>query len=465
VVTPIATQSGGQTSIGTGFTIDNANFNGSLFLSGLNAFCGNQSDFAIFSGAIPDSGVKGFSDYLMKANGIHGGTAINLWGDSIMAGQFSTSGSSNFLALVQYYNPNTLVSDFGVGGLVSGNILGCMTNNGAAQPPTTGNVIDCWYAGVNDSTLGVPLATWEANTTNAMNYSHRLGHKFDIFEIASYAGETGNTITRAAMNSFIDGLAGQVDAIFPLGHDPIMGTNGASVQSGTIYFANSIHPNAAGYYQEYTVDVAPILQAQLSGNSTNYGPGNFTGTFSGTGSGESNIFQSSITAPYQPGQLYIEEEIPLTEFSTIIGNAPTSTGQTPTPYFTQPYLTAFTPPSTLGKYSLSIPQWVTNLVLRVQYQYSGGTNVFWTNTLNTSTILPVAGALGTFSTTTFTIKTNNFTYVFFTNSIQSTIGTNCLKQIQSFPGQFANVPTNIQNQISITAFHLWLNGYYDGSNW
>ena len=295
VVTPISTVAGAQTSTGTGFTIGNANSSGSLFISPRASFCGNQSDFLIFSNVVPDSGVKAMSDYLMKENGIRGGTAINLHGDSIMIGAFSTSGISNFLGLVQYYNPNTLVSDFGISGAVSGQILGYMTNNGAAQPPTTGNAeFDCWYAGVNDSLNGVTLATWESNTTNAMNYSHRLGHKFDIFEIASYAGETGNTITRAAMNSFIDGLSGQVDAIFPLGHDPIMGTNGASVQSGTIYFANSIHPSNAGYYQEYTVDVGPYLQAQLSGSGSNY-LGNFTGTFSGNGSGITGLNASNLS--------------------------------------------------------------------------------------------------------------------------------------------------------------------------
>jgi hypothetical protein len=485
-VTPISTQSGPQTSTGTGFTIGNANSSGSLFLSGHAAFCGNQSDFLIFSNVVPDSGVKAMSDYLMKANGIRGGTAVNLNGDSIMIGSFSTSGISNFLGLVQYYNPNTFVSDLAISGANSGQVLGYLTNNAGSIPYGTGNAINPWLEMVNDIDTGVSLATFETHTTNAMNYVHSLGQKFDLCTQFSFDGETGGSFTRAQGNAFIYSLTNnpypnRPDAIIDMASDPLMGTNG-SWSANTSYYASTgsgIHPNAAGYYELYMSSWAPVLQAQLSsaggswngnfiGNGsglTNVNASSGSGTFSGNGGGITNIYQSSITAPYNVGPLYIEEDVPLTEFSTIAGNAPTSTGQTPSPYFTQPYLTAFTPPSTLGKYTLAIPQWTTNVVMRVQYQYSGGTNVFWTNDVETSTVLPVSGSQGTFSTTTFTISTNNYTYVFFTNSIQSTIGTNCVKQISSFPGLFATVPTNIQNQISITGVHLWLKGYYDGSNW
>jgi hypothetical protein len=289
-VTPVSTQSGAQTSTGTGFTIDNANFGGTLFLSGRPSFCGNQSDFLIFSNAIPDSGVKAISDYLMKANGIRGGTAITFDGDSIFIGAFSKSTASNFLALAQYYNPNTLCSDIAISGANSGQVLGYLTNNGAAQPPTTGNGIIVWLEMVNDVNNSVSLATFETHTTNALNYAHSIGQKFDLCTQFSFAGETGGSFTRAQGNAFIYSLTNnpaptRPDAIIDFASDPIMGTNGASVQSGTIYFANNIHPNAAGYYQLYTAEMGPVLQAQLSGNGSSY-QGTFTGigTVSATGS-------------------------------------------------------------------------------------------------------------------------------------------------------------------------------------
>jgi hypothetical protein len=202
-------------SSGSVICIGSSYFGSGLFGSGNRSFCGNQSDYLLFTNQMPNAGVASISAYLMQQNNIGGGTAINLWGDSITAGAFSLSQYSNYLALIQYYNPHTFVSSYAISGLVSGQVLQQMTNAGAAQPPNTGKVIDIWYAGVNDAINGVTLATWETFTTNAMNYSHAQGHKFDICELASYAGETGNTITRAAQTTFIDGLAGQVDAIIP----------------------------------------------------------------------------------------------------------------------------------------------------------------------------------------------------------------------------------------------------------
>lgn len=278
---PFTGGSAAPSSLGSVITIGSSYSGSGLFGSGNRSFCGNQSDFLLFTNQMPNAGVASISSYLMQQNNIGNGTAINLWGDSIMAGSFSLSQYNNYLALVQYNNPHAFVTSYAISGLVSGQVLQQMTNSGAAQPPNTGKVIDIWYAGVNDAINGVTLVTWESNTTNAMNYSHAQGHKFDICELASYAGETGNTITRAAQTTFIDGLAGQVDGIMPFAHDPIVGTNGASVQSGTPYYANSIHFNSAGYFYTYQADMAPILQAQLSGNSTNYGPANFTGNGSG----------------------------------------------------------------------------------------------------------------------------------------------------------------------------------------
>jgi hypothetical protein len=188
-------------------------------------------------------------------------------------------------------------------------------------------------------------------------------------------------------------------------------------------------------------------------------------TFFGNGGGITGVLQSSITAPYQAGQLYIEEDIPLTTFSTVTGNAPTGAGQTPTPYFTQPYLTAFTPASTLGRYFLTFPQWVTNLVLRAQYQYSATTPLFWTNDAVGEAWLPVVGEVGAGSSTaTFTLNTNGYTYVYYTNNIISTFGTNCVKGVVVF-SLGLNLPTNVLSQVSITGFHAWYKGYYDGSNW
>lgn len=219
--------------------------------------------------------------------------------------------------------------------------------------------------------------------------------------------------------------------------------------------------------------IAVFINTNLNGGNaalaTNVAPGiiltnaSFVGA---NGAGITNISQSSITAPYQAGPIYIEEDVPLAQFSVTTGNAPVGAGQTPTPYFTQPYLTAFTPPTTVGKYYLEIPQWVTNIVLRAQYEYPGGTNLFWTNSLLNQINIPNVGRINnTTASVTFTLATNGYTYVFFTNSIQSTIGTNCVKEIESFPAIFATVPTNIANQVSITGVHVWYKGYYDGSNW
>jgi hypothetical protein len=361
VVTPVSTLSGAQTSTGTGFTIDNANYDGSLFLSGHTAFCGNQSDFLIFSNAIPDSGVKAISDYLMKANGIRGGTAITFDGDSIFIGAFSKSTTSNFLALAQYYNPNTLCSDIAISGANSGQVLGYLTNNGAVLPPTTGNGIIIWLEMVNDINNGVSLATFETHTTNAIAYAHSIGQKFDLCTQFSFAGETGGSFTRAQGNAFIYSLTNSAapnapDAIIDLASDPIMGTNGASVQGGTIYFANNIHPSAAGYYQLYTAEMGPVLQAQLSGNSSHWF-GNFTGN--------STLFTNS--AAYAPSALVITNQgVVYTNGnyrSTLQGSVglttSISTGATWQMFWTNNGVSNFTqlaqPANIVGTYWLAVP--------------------------------------------------------------------------------------------------------------
>lgn len=273
----------GNTATGSNFTIGNINNGGTLFNSGRDAFCGNQSDFLLFTNQMPASSVSSISAYLMQNNGIGNGTAIDLWGDSIMIGAFSTSGYSNFLALAQNYNPHAFVTDFGISGANSGQVLSYMTNAASAQPPNTGNTIDVFMEMVNDISQSVSLATFETHITNALNFSHWEGHKFDICTSPSFSGETGGSFTRAQGNSFIYSLTNTVnqpDSIIDFASDSIMGTNGASVQSGTAYFANSVHPNAAGYYQLYTAEMGPVLQSQLSGNSANYGPANFTGNAS-----------------------------------------------------------------------------------------------------------------------------------------------------------------------------------------
>ena len=232
-------------------------------------------------------------------------------------------------------------------------------------------------------------------------------------------------------------------------------------------------------------DATNIANSATAGMVTNNASGvNLSGTFTGDGSGltnlnsvcqtndsravtltnANNVFGGTFgisSASYSKGILKIEKEIPLSELGWVVGLNP-NLGNTPSPFFTRPAVTMWTGSASEG-YTIPIPQWVTNLILRLQYEYTGADSPTWTNRSATEISWPVIGRVGLVQNCIFTLQPTNYIYVMVTNTFPDMQGTNCVKYISYDVLGLGN--PNTATPINITGIHAWMTGKYDGTNW
>jgi hypothetical protein len=115
-------------------------------------------------------------------------------------------------------------------------------------------------------------------------------------------------------------------------------------------------------------------------------------------------------------------------------------------------------------YTIPIPQWVTNVIFRLQYEYAGTNSLTWTNRSAATIGWPVIGRVGLAQYFwIFTLQPTNYIYVMVTNTFPDMQGTNCVKYISYDVLGLGN--PNTATPINITGIHAWMTGKYDGTNW
>jgi hypothetical protein len=177
-----------------------------------------------------------------------------------------------------------------------------------------------------------------------------------------------------------------------------------------------------------------------------------------------NVFGGTFgisSVSYSKGILNIEKEIPLSELGWVVGLNPNQVS-TPSPFYTRPAVTMWTGSATEG-YTIPIPQWVTNLIFRLQYEYTGTNSLTWTNRSASMIGWPVIGRVGLSQNCIFTLQPTNYIYVMVTNTFPDMQGTNCVKYIAYDLSGLGN--PNTATPINITGIHAWMTGKYDGTNW
>ena len=228
---------------------------------------------------------------------------------------------------------------------------------------------------------------------------------------------------------------------------------------------NSFEPPANYHMDNLVVNSNLTVSGNISGNGsglTNAAGNTFldkTATNSVVQTNDSRALNLGNAGNVFGGvQQYVD--IPLMLFNP----APFSAGYTPSPFFTDPYFAA----TNFASY-IEVPDWVTNVVTYVKYEWTGNVPLTYTNYVRGATHMPVIGRDQGANDcyTVFTIQPTNMCWVLATNSIygSSQIGTNTVYKMMYFKNLAIGTATNNSGQLSIIQIRQFRTGEYSGNNW
>jgi len=290
---------------------------------------------------------------------------------------------------------------------------------------------------------------------------------------------TVGTIPSANQN-YVGTFTGNGTGLTNIPSTGITGLGTAAYSNSTAFAASTVTNLAAGQLATIaaavTNNASPTLTGlsvgaqtalDVNGNGKVGGVNLTNGVLTGNGSGLTNLNSTNLTGNISPIMIK-EEELSLISFAVVSGNNnnPASQGFTPSPYTSQPYLTGYESGKS-GSYVHQVPQWVTNSIIRFQFEYQNtNTSLTWTNAIYSAARLPYYGQNlgGSQAQFSFTLATNGYTYAYCTNTFPNTYGTNCTKYISYNKNGLGN-PTNTAFGVYITGVHVWWYGNYDGTNW
>lgn len=225
------------------------------------------------------------------------------------------------------------------------------------------------------------------------------------------------------------------------------------------------------------------------------------GTLSGDGSGLTNLNASALASGTVPlnvlpsavvtnneanvslsgpvtvnGNLQVTGDLPVRKKVNIpINNFAVGSGAlfntagiySDSPFYTQPAIQMINAGGTThGNYYLSIPDWVTNAVFMLEYEYAGDSPLTWTNRVRSDARVDGVGRLFSVqdSVFTFTLKPVGYTWVSVTNTFPVIgAGTNFVKYINFTDHNL--VPTNTAKGVFVTQVRAIFTGNYTGTNW
>ena len=242
--------------------------------------------------------------------------------------------------------------------------------------------------------------------------------------------------------------------------------------AGTVNAGNINAGNVAGTFIGNGSQLTGLSAAQIAGLPTTNGlvtasVTNGLATVNYVNTATNSVVQTNDSRALNLGnagnvfggvQQYVD--IPLMLFNP----APASSGYTPSPFFTQPYFAA----TNFASY-IEVPDWVTNVVTYVKYEWTGNVPLTYTNYVRSATHMPVIGREQGANDcyTVFTIQPTNMCWVLATNSFygSSQLGTNTVYKNIVFKNNVIGTTTNNSGQLSIIQIRQFRTGEYSGNNW